>query len=375
MKRRALLSFFALAIAGCGDSKPSSSSSSSSSSAGAPSSSASGAASSAPAEKPGDTLTIFVWSEFVPEKVIDGFTKETGIKVLSENFASNEEMLSKMLAGGTTYDIVQPSEYTVEALAKQNMLAPLDPKLVPNAKNIDPAFRGLAHDPELKLCMPYMGSIVGIVVNTQKVKDPIKGYKDVFTAAHKNKIVVVNDSREMVAWALATLKIGPNDITTDTLGKVKPVLTDWTKLIKVYDSDSPKTPLLNGDVDIGVIWSGEAAKLYEQDKKFEFVVPEEGAHFSIDSMCVPANAKNKVGAQMFINYLLRPEVSKLISDEFPYYNPNIEARKLLTDAQRANPASYPKGFFEKDTKRETFRDIGKMSSDIDKLVTDVKAGN
>jgi len=333
------------------------------------------AATPAPAPKAGKELLLFGWSEYVPESVIDGFSKETGITVHYETYASNEEMLSKLLAGGTTYDLIQPSEYTVEALLKQNKLQALDAANVPNMKNIAADMRGFPHDPEYKFCAPYMAGTVGIVVNTDKIKDPVKSFKDAFSPKYKNRIVVVNDAREMLTWALATLGIGPNDVTTDTLAKAKPVLADWIKLVKVFDSDSPKTAMLNGDVDLGVIWSGEAALLYEQDKKYVFTLPEEGSHLSIDHLCIPTGAKNKTGAEMFINYVLRPEVSKQISDKFPYLNPNAEARKLLTDAQRANPASYPPGLLEKGRKSAGFRDIGKMSSDVDKLVTDLKSAN
>lgn len=355
----------ALALLGC-------SSGSSSGSSGGPAPSG-GPAAAAP--KPGKDLVLFGWSEYIPDAVLQGFTKETGINVLTETFSSNEEMLSKLLAGATAYDLIQPSEYTVEALIKQNKLEALDPAKVPNLKNIAPEMRGLPHDPGLKYCAPYLAGTVGIVVNTEKVKDPVKSYKDVFQPKYKGRIVVVNDAREMVTWALATLGIGSNDITKDTLEKARPILADWVKLVKVFDSDSPKTALLNGDVDIGVIWSGEAAILYEQHKKFSFVLPDEGAHLSIDHLCVPAGAKNKLGAEMFIDYVLRPEVSKLISDKFPYLNPNVEARKLLSDAQRANPASYPPALLDKSKKSETFRDLGKVATDIDKLVTDLKSTN
>jgi spermidine/putrescine transport system permease protein len=356
----------ALTVLGCSsDNKGSGTASSSPAPSGAP----------AAAPKPGKELLLFGWSEYIPDAVIDGFSKETGIKVYYETFASNEEMLSKLLAGGTAYDLIQPSEYTVEALLKQNRLQALDPANVPNLKNIAPEMRGRPHDPELKYCAPYLAGTVGIVVNTEKVKDPIKSYKDVFQPKYKGRIVVVNDAREMVTWALATQGIGPNEINPDTLAKAKTVLGDWVKLVKVFDSDSPKTALLNGDVDIGVIWSGEAAILYEQSKKFEFNLAEEGAHLYIDNLCIPSEAKNKLGAEMFINYVLRPEISKQISDKFPYLNPNVEARKLLTDAQRQNPASYPPALSDHSKKSETFRDIGKASTDVDKLVTDLKSGN
>ncbi|HEX2861253.1 MAG TPA: extracellular solute-binding protein, partial [Lacunisphaera sp.] len=116
-------------------------------------------------------LNLFGWSEYVPQDVLDGFTKETGIKVNFESYDSNEAMLSKLVAGGGNYDLVQPSEYTAELMIRRKMLAPLDKSKIPNLKNIAPEFKGQVHDPEDKFTVPYMSGTVGIVVNTAKVKD------------------------------------------------------------------------------------------------------------------------------------------------------------------------------------------------------------
>jgi spermidine/putrescine transport system permease protein len=331
-----------------------------------------GGASAKPADepKPGKELNLYAWSEYVPQEVIDGFSKETGIRVNYETYASNEEMLSKLLAGGTKYDLIQPSEYTIEALIKQNKLEPIDWAKVPNIKNLAPEFKNQPHDPQQKYSLPWLVGTVGIVVNTAKIKDPIKGYKDVFQDKYKGRIVTLNDNRELVSWALVSEGLSPNDVTAENLAKIKPTLAAWIKLVKVFDSDSPKTAFLNGAVDIGVIWSGEAAILFNTDKKFQYILPAEGAHMYIDSLAIPVGAPNKIGAQMFMDYILRPEVSKIISEKFPYTNPNAEARKVLSPEQLANPASYPPP-----GKRETFRDIGRVASEIDKLVTDLKASN
>ncbi len=314
-------------------------------------------------------LNLFGWSEYIPQEVLDGFTKETGIKVNFETYASNEELLSKLVAGGGNYDLIQPSEYAAELMIRRNMLAPLDKAKIPNFKNIGPEFRGQAHDPQDKFTVPYMSGTVGIVVNTATVKDDIKGYKDVFQAKFKDRLVVLNDNREIVTWALYTVGLPANDINTASLAKVKPVIAGWTKLIKLYDSDSPKTALLSGDVDLGIVWSGEGAILWNNDKKFKYIIPAEGAHRFIDILAIPASAKNKAEAHALINYILRPEISKIVSDAFPYTNPNLEARKLLSPEQLANPASYP----PHPGKLETFRDIGGAAAEIDQLMTDLKS--
>lgn len=315
-----------------------------------------------------DELNLFAWSEYIPKAVIDGFSRETGIEVNYETYSSNEELISKLVAGGGDYDLIQPSDYAAEALIHAGLLAPLDLSRIPNLRNIGPQFRHLPHDPDGKYTVPYMTGTVGIVVNTAVVRDPIRGYADVFQPKFAGRIVVVNDNREIVSWALATLGLSPNDITAATLAEVRPIVARWVKLIKVFDSDSPKTALLNGDVDLGVVWSGEAAILWNVDHKFHYILPREGAHEFIDTLAVPIGAEHRAAAFAFINYILRPEVSKLISDEFPYTNPNLAARKLLSPAQLANPASYPAV-----GKLETFRDIGTMASAVDQLMTDLKS--
>lgn len=327
-----------------------------------------GALLAAPRVRAAESLNLFAWSEYVPQTVIDGFTKETGIKVNYETYASGEEMLSKLLAGGAAYDLVQPPDYIAEAMIKNKLLRPLDTAKLANLKNIAPEFLKLPHDPQQTFTVPYMTGTVGIVVNTEKVKEPVRGYRDLFQAKYKDRIVVVNDNREIVSWALVTLGIDQNNITRETLAKARPLVAEWVRLVKVFDSDSPKTPLLNGDVDLGVVWSGEAAKLINENKKFKYVLPAEGYHPFVDVLAIPATAKNVTAAHRFLDYVLRPEVSKLISDEFPYTNPNAAARKLLTTEQLANAASYPKI-----EKLNTFRDIGKAAADVDKLVTDLKS--
>lgn len=329
-----------------------------------------GLAIAAPAHAADKELNLFAWSEYVPQTVIDGFTKETGVKVNYETYASNEEMLTKLLSGAAQYDLVQPSEYTIEAMIKKDLLSPLEKTKLPNLKNLAPEFTKLGHDPDMKYCVTWMAGTVGIVVNTDKVKDDIKGYKDVFQPKFAGKIIALDDSRELVSWVMNTKGLPVNEVNEKVLAEVKPTLAEWMKLIKIYDSDSPKDKLEAGDVDLGVVWSGEAAKLYQKDKKFKYILPAEGAHMFIDSLAIPKGAPHKDNAHAFINYILRPEVSKLISQEFPYTNPNAEARKLLTEDQLANPASYPPG----SPKLELFHDIGKASADVDKLVTDLKSG-
>jgi spermidine/putrescine transport system substrate-binding protein len=318
-----------------------------------------------PADK---ELNLFAWSEYIPEAVLEGFTAETGIRVNYDTFASGEEMLAKLLAGGIAYDLIQPPDYIVEALIRNRLLIALDHAKLPHLKHILPEYRSMPHDPQDQYSVPYMTGTVGIVVNTERVKTRVKGFKDLFAEQHRGRIVVVDDGRELVTAALYVQGYALNDITEQSLARVRPLLAEWFSRIKLFDSDSPKTALLNGDVDLGYVWGGEAAILWAEDKKFAYILPEEGAHMFVDALAIPEGAKNLEAAHGFIDYILRPEVSKLISDDFPYTNPNGGARALLSPEQLANPASYPPG----DRRLDTFRHIGESGSLIDELITDLK---
>ena len=324
-----------------------------------------------PVTDPEKALNIFCWSEYVPQEIIDTFTEETGIKVSVENYSSNEEMLAKLLAGGGSYDLIQPSEYVVEGLIKENLLTPIDHGTIPNMKNIAPEFRNMSFDPGNKFSIPYMAGTVGIVVNTELVEDEIKSFNDVFQDKFKKNIVVLDDAREIVSWGFDTLGIPINEVSEENLNKVRPLLEKWLPLVKVFDSDSPKTSLLNGDVALGVVWGGEGAILLNENKKFKWVMPAEGAHLFVDNLAIPKAAAHPTNAQLFMNFVLRPDMSAKISEAFPYLNPNAAARELLTPEQRSNPASYPTA--DELSKMQTFKDIGEQATKIDELVTSLKA--
>lgn len=286
-------------------------------------------------------LHLLCWTQYVPKSVIQGFEQNSGAKVLVEYYNSNEQMLDKLRTKPGYYDLVQPSGFYVETLVNQGELTPLDYQHIPNARHLDPQFRGLKHDPQNRYSVPWLAGTMGIVVDTARIKEPIRTWADVFNGKYSGRIVVVDDNREMVAWALASMGMPITDVSDRALQKVKPVLQKWLPQVAVFDSDTPKDALLNDKADIGIVWSGEAAALWLKDRKYQYVLPKEGAHMFVDSLAIPKAAPAKALAEAFINHCLDPKVSVLISEEYPYTNPNLAARKLLRPEQRENPASYP----------------------------------
>jgi len=266
------------------------------------------------------------------------------------------------------YDLVQPSQAYVEGLVQSHGLEVLDPARIPNLRQLDPQYRSLPHDPEGKFSVPWLAGTVGIVVNTEAVKEPIHTWADVFSGKYRGRIVAVNDQREMVTWALASLGLPITKVDDASLARTETVLRQWLPQVGVFDSDNPHAALLDGRCVIGIVWSGEAALLWQKDHKFQYVLPKEGAHMFLDSLAIPAGAPHKNLAEDFINYCLVPEVSVLISNEYPYTNPNLAARQLLTPEQLANPASYPPNAEH----LHPLRNIGNDTKAVDEFVRRIR---
>ncbi|HEY8902490.1 MAG TPA: spermidine/putrescine ABC transporter substrate-binding protein [Chthoniobacterales bacterium] len=315
-------------------------------------------------------LNIFCWTGYIPQSVIDRFTRQTGIQVHVENYASNKELLQKLASANGKYDLIQPGEYVTDALIHTGSLLQLDHQLIPNLANLAPEFQHLPFDPNHDYSIPWMAGTVGIVVNTAMVPDSIAGYKDVFQDKYKDSIVVLDDPREIVSWGLCAMHTPVNNVSDDNLVRVRPLLAQWLPLVKAYSSN-PKTELASGDAAIGIMWSGDAATLLNSDKNFRWVLPAEGAHLFVDNLAIPKDAGHPKNAELFMDFVLRPKVSILISEDFPYLNPNEAARKLLQPAQLANPASYPRpGEMQR---LQTFRDIGDdQQAKIEDLITTLK---
>ena len=296
--------------------------------------------------EPVEALHLLCWSEYVPQSVLDGFTKRTGAPVLVEYYSTNDQLLERLRARPGYYDVIQPSGYYVRTLAQAGGLEPLDPAHLRNLGNLDPSFRHLSFDPDGKYSVPWLAGTVGIVTNTDLVKQPPTSFAQVFDGSHRAKIVVVDDAREIVAWALTAVGRPITDVSAAALHEVEPLLRNWLPQVALFDSDSPRSALLDGRAEVGIIWSGEAALLWQANHKFRFALPSTGVHMFVDNLAIPKGAPHRELAESFIDYCLAPEVSASISRAYPYTNPNVAARRLLSTEELANPASYPPGISE-----------------------------
>ncbi len=316
-------------------------------------------------------LNIFNWSEYLPQSVIDKFEENYNIKVNYNTFSSNEEMLAKIMAGGSQFDLVVASDYMVEVLIKQNLIQPINKDNIPNLKTIDKDVLNLPFDEGNKYSVPYMWGDACIAVDTSKVDFPIKSYSDLWNPKLKNSIVVLDDQRVIIGMALKKLGYSINETDPSALYKAKEELIKLRPNIKAYDSDSPKTLLVNGEAKVGFVWGAEASLAKRENKNITAVVPTEGIILQQDNFTIPKSAKNAKAAEQFINFILEPEISAEISKEFPYANPNTAAYPYMNQDILNDIAVYPPK--EAVRKGEHLKDIGQAVQYFDNYWTEIKS--
>lgn len=305
----------------------------------------------------GGELNLFIWTEYMPQSVLDLFKQETGITVNVSTYSSNEDLLSKVKASNEgLYDIVVPSDYMVKMMISQGLLSELGTNKLTNLKNIGPQYLNQSYDPDNKYSVPFMGGVAAFAVNTAKVKEDIKSYTQIFNPEYKKSIVMLDDFRADIGMVAKSMGYSFNETDPATLDKVAEKLMELKPNVKAFDSDSPKMAMINGDASIGYMWNAEVALSIMDNPDIKIVYPDEGCYMFIDNLCVLKGAKNSENAEKFIDFILRPDVSKMISQEFPYLNPNVEAIKLLGDEYINNPAiNIPQDVI---TKGEFIQDVG-----------------
>ncbi|QCX33316.1 extracellular solute-binding protein [Caloramator sp. E03] len=315
-------------------------------------------------------LNIFNWSEYLPQSVIDKFEQTYNVKVNYSTFSSNEEMLAKIMAGGSAYDLVVASDYMVDILVKQDLIQPIDKDNIPNLSNIGSSFLNLEFDKGNVYSVPYMWGDACIVYDTSKIKGNITGFNDLWNPAFKNSIVLLDDERAIIGMALQKNGYSINDTDPEHLEKAKNDLIKLKTNIKAYDSDSPKTLLINGEAKIGYVWGAEAYLAKKENKNLKVVIPKEGLFLQQDNFTIPKGAKQKKLAETFINFIYNPEISAEISKAFPYANPNIEAQKIIDQDILNDIAVYPPE--EAVKKGEHLKDIGNDIKYFDKIWSQIK---
>lgn len=322
-------------------------------------------------------LNLYAWSEYVPQELLDNFTTKTGIKVNYDTYSSNEEMLAKLQAGASGYDLVIPTDYTVDVMSKQGLIEPLDMTKIPNFVNIDPQFTNQYYDPGNKYSVPYMWGTTALAYVKNKVPFEPVNWADLWDPAFENQLVVLDDSREIPGMALMVLGYDKNSVNPEELEQAKQKLIALKPNIRLFDSDVPESALLTGEASAGLVYNGNAAIGHAEDENITYICPTEGCTLWIDSFVMPKAAPHKDAVMAFINFALEPAQSAIITANFPYSNPNVAALEYMKtndpDAYAAYmdfPATNPSAEFLSGA--IPTRDVGEATTLYDALWTDFK---
>jgi spermidine/putrescine-binding protein len=324
------------------------------------------------------TLNLYGWSEYVPQDLLDNFTAKYNITVNYDTYSSNEEMLAKLQAGASGYDVVIPSDYTVAIMIKQGMLETLDLSQIPNFANLDKRFINRDYDPGNKYTVPYQWGTTGLIYDKTLVPSEPKNWTDLWDPAYKGRLVFLDDEREVMGMALEVLGYDRNSINPDQLDQAEKKLVELKPNILKFDSDSPENSIINGETWAGMVYNGNASLAYLEDPNIGYICPTEGCTIWFDNLAIPKGAPHKDAALLFINWVLEAEQSVLITQEFPYSNPNQAALEYLKTNDSAAYESYmafswtnPSDAFLANAK--PIIDVGDATTLYDSLWTDFKA--
>jgi spermidine/putrescine transport system substrate-binding protein len=321
-----------------------------------------------------NVLYFYNWSEYLPEALIQQFTKETGVKVIYTTYDSNEALYAKIkLLAGEGYDLVVPSTYYVHKMSKEGLLLKLDPARLSNFKNLDPRHLNKPFDPNNQFSIPYLWGSTGIIVNSAAV-DPAKitSWADLWKPDFKGKVLLLNDVRDVFYMSLRVLGYSGNSTNPEEIKRAYEKLDLLMPNVRLFNSDTPRVPYISGEVQLGMIWNGEAYMAQQENKTFKYIYPKEGAILWMDNLSIPKKAKNAGNAYKLMDFLLRPEIAKAICEEIGYASPNKEAVKLLDKEVRENRTIYPN---EKDLANADFQvDIGEAITVYEKYWEKLKTG-
>lgn len=288
--------------------------------------------------KSDNELYVYNWGEYIDPEVIQMFEKETGIKVHYEEFETNEEMYTIVATGARDYDVICPSDYMVQKMIQNDLLAELDYDNIPNIDNIGSQYLKSAEgfDPGNRYCVPYCWGTVGIMYNKKMVDEPVTSWSILFDEKYKGQILMQNSVRDAYCVGLKYLSYSLNSMNEDELKEATDLLIKQKPLVQAYVVDQVRDKMIKNAAALGVIYSGEAIYMQRENENLEYVVPDEGSNVWVDGWVITKNSKHKEAAEAFINYMCDPEIALMNFNEITYSTPNTAARELIEDEDIRN---------------------------------------
>ncbi|TJX60935.1 spermidine/putrescine ABC transporter substrate-binding protein [Soehngenia saccharolytica] len=315
------------------------------------------------------TINIYNWGDYIDPEVLDIFEEEYNVKVVYDTFATNEDLYVKIKQGGSSYDVIFPSDYMIERMIKENLIQKIDINKIQNIENVDERFMNLDYDPDNQYSVPYMWGTVGIIYNKNLVNRPLTKWADLWDEEFKGEIIMLNSQRDTLAVALKKLHYSMNTRNIDELEEAKNELIKQRPLVYAYQGDEIKDSIISEEAAIGVVWSGDAVAMMRENPNLVYVLPEEGTNLWFDAMVIPKDAKNVELAHEFINFMLRPDIAAKNAEYIGYSSPLPKAIELLSDELKNNKVAYPD--FSELENTEIFKDPSDMLQEYDRIWTEI----
>ena len=315
------------------------------------------------------SINVYNWGDYIDMDVVREFEKEYGIKVKYDTFATNEDLYVKLKQGGSSYDVIFPSEYMIERMIREDLLVKLDKNNIPNLSKVDEKFLNLDYDPNNEYSVPYMWGTVGIIYNKTMVDEPLTSWADLWNEKYKGQIIMLNSQRDTLAVALKKLGYSMNTRDLNELEAAKLELIKQKPLVDAYLGDEVKDVIIGGDAAIAVVWSGDAVAMIRANPDLEYVIPSEGTNLWFDAMVIPKSAKNKEGAEKFIDFMTRPDISAKNTDYIGYSTPIPEAVDQLPEDIKNSLVAYPTDEMIENT--EIFKDPTDIIGEYDRIWTEL----
>lgn len=282
---------------------------------------------------------VFNWGEYIDPETIEMFEEETGIKVVYDEFETNEIMYPKVEAGSSAYDVICPSDYMIQKMIDNDLLAELNFDNMPNAKaNIGAQYyeQAAAFDPGNKYCVPYCWGTVGILYNKTMVDEPVTSWSILWNEKYKDNILMQDSVRDAFMVALKLNGYSMNSLDKAQLETARDSLIEQKPLVQAYVIDQVRDKMIGGEAALGVIYSGEAIYTQRENPDLEYVVPEEGTNLWIDGWVIPKNAPNMENAEKFIDFMCRGDIALKNFEYITYSTPNTAAQALIEDEDIKN---------------------------------------
>jgi len=291
-----------------------------------------------------EVIRVFNWGNFIDESIFAEFTEQTGIRVLYQTFASNEELYTRVSGGDSGFDLIFPSDYMIERMIREDLLLPLNFDNIPNIRYIDERFFNLAFDPENRYSVPYKWGTLGILYNTTMVGDVvIDSWEALWNPQFYGNVFMYDSKRDSFAVALNLLGYSINTTNLDELNAARDLLMAQRRLgvVRAFVGDYVINAMIGREAALAVTFSGDAMFTIYHNPELNYVVPREGSNIWFDSMVIPRGARNQAGAEAFINFMTSPEIAYRNTMYTWYSTTNWATFNMLPPEMRYNPVYWP----------------------------------